>query len=163
LVPNTPQVPYKYVDDLATVWCEWAEMELRHNNFKAALELMRRATAAPQRPKKLSQQEERLLPVQERLYRSGGAPRGEGGEEEAPQGRMIIIIMIYMIIMVDYDCDIDYNVLMMISKCGTVAWRGREMSGVAGRVCHSVLLTADLMFAAGMDTPLLNGTPHVHV
>jgi pre-mRNA-splicing factor SYF1 len=62
-------VPFKYVDDLATVWCEWAEMELRHNNFKAALELMRQATAVPQRPKKLSQQEERLLPVQERLYR----------------------------------------------------------------------------------------------
>jgi pre-mRNA-splicing factor SYF1 len=62
-------VPYKYVDDLATVWCEWAEMELRHNNFKAALELMRQATEAPRRPKKLSQQEERLLPVQERLYR----------------------------------------------------------------------------------------------
>ena len=44
-------------------------MELRHNNFKAALQLMRQATAVPQRPKKLSQQEERLLPVQERLYR----------------------------------------------------------------------------------------------
>ena len=23
-------VGYKYVDDLAAVWCEWAEMELRH-------------------------------------------------------------------------------------------------------------------------------------
>lgn len=58
------------MDDLATVWSEWAEMELRHNNFKAALDLMRRATAVPQRPKKLSQDEERKLPVQERLYRS---------------------------------------------------------------------------------------------
>lgn len=28
------QVPYRYVDDLASVWSEWAEMELRHNNFK---------------------------------------------------------------------------------------------------------------------------------
>lgn len=64
------QVPFKYVDDLATVWSEWAEMELRHNNFKAALDLMRRATDVPQRPKKLSQDEERKLPVQERLYRS---------------------------------------------------------------------------------------------
>ena len=26
---------------------EWAEMELRHQNFKGALELMRRATAEP--------------------------------------------------------------------------------------------------------------------
>jgi len=24
------QVPYMKVDDLAHVWCEWAEMELRH-------------------------------------------------------------------------------------------------------------------------------------
>lgn len=24
------QVPYRYVDDLAAIWCEWAEMELRH-------------------------------------------------------------------------------------------------------------------------------------
>ncbi|WZZ01392.1 hypothetical protein YC2023_073720 [Brassica napus] len=41
------QVSYKTVDHLATVWCEWAEMELRHKNFKGALELMRRATAVP--------------------------------------------------------------------------------------------------------------------
>lgn len=64
-----PQVPYKYVDDLATVWCEWAEMELRHNNFKSALDLMRRGTQAPYRPRKLSPDEERKLPVQDRLYR----------------------------------------------------------------------------------------------
>ena len=38
---------FKYVDDLASVWCEWAEMELQHKQFKRALELMRRATAAP--------------------------------------------------------------------------------------------------------------------
>ena len=24
------KVPYKHVDDLASVWCEWAEMEIRH-------------------------------------------------------------------------------------------------------------------------------------
>jgi pre-mRNA-splicing factor SYF1 len=41
------EVAYKYVDDLATVWCEWAEMELRHKHFKRALDLMRRATGAP--------------------------------------------------------------------------------------------------------------------
>ena len=41
------QVNYKAVDHLASVWCEWAEMELRHQNFKGALELMRRATAEP--------------------------------------------------------------------------------------------------------------------
>jgi pre-mRNA-splicing factor SYF1 len=41
------QVGYKAVDDLASVWCEWAEMELRHKNFKGALKLMARATAEP--------------------------------------------------------------------------------------------------------------------
>ena len=46
-----PQARYKFVDDLATVWCEWAEMELRHKNFKRALDIMRRATAAPPRPR----------------------------------------------------------------------------------------------------------------
>ncbi|ERM95968.1 hypothetical protein AMTR_s00060p00215620 [Amborella trichopoda] len=41
------QVNYKALDDLASVWCEWAEMKLRHNNFRGTLELMRRATAEP--------------------------------------------------------------------------------------------------------------------
>lgn len=41
------QVNFKAVDHLASIWCEWAEMELRHRNFKGALDLMRRATAEP--------------------------------------------------------------------------------------------------------------------
>ncbi|KAK9705684.1 hypothetical protein RND81_07G075400 [Saponaria officinalis] len=41
------QVNYKAVDHLASVWCEWAEMELKHKNFKGALQLMRRATTEP--------------------------------------------------------------------------------------------------------------------
>ncbi|CAA0827221.1 Tetratricopeptide repeat (TPR)-like superfamily protein, partial [Striga hermonthica] len=41
------QVNYKSVDHLASVWCEWTEMEMRHKNFKGAMELMRRATAEP--------------------------------------------------------------------------------------------------------------------
>ncbi|KAG2243060.1 hypothetical protein Bca52824_095091 [Brassica carinata] len=40
-------VNYKDVDHMACVWCEWAEMEVRHKNFKGALEMMRSATAAP--------------------------------------------------------------------------------------------------------------------
>lgn len=38
------QVPYKHVDDLASVWCEWAEMELRHDHSDEALKLMHRVT-----------------------------------------------------------------------------------------------------------------------
>ncbi|KAL4450099.1 hypothetical protein ABPG77_010768 [Micractinium sp. CCAP 211/92] len=62
------QARFKFVDDLATVWCEWAEMELRHKNFKRALEVMRRATQRPARPR--TREEEAGLPVQDRLYRS---------------------------------------------------------------------------------------------
>ena len=47
ILDKAVQVDYKAVDNLASVWCEWAEMELRHKNFKGALELMRRATAEP--------------------------------------------------------------------------------------------------------------------
>ncbi|TKY47326.1 Pre-mRNA-splicing factor SYF1 [Spatholobus suberectus] len=41
------QVNYKTVDDLASVWCEWAGMEFKHRNLKGALELMRQATSEP--------------------------------------------------------------------------------------------------------------------
>lgn len=37
LCPMPAQAQYKYVDDLAHVWCQWAEMELRNQNFKRAL------------------------------------------------------------------------------------------------------------------------------
>lgn len=40
-------VPFKYVDDLASIWCEYAEMELRHQNYKNALNLLRTATSPP--------------------------------------------------------------------------------------------------------------------
>ncbi|KAL4196765.1 hypothetical protein AMTRI_Chr04g247880 [Amborella trichopoda] len=41
------QVNYKALDDLASVWCEWAEIKLRHKNFGGELELMRQATTEP--------------------------------------------------------------------------------------------------------------------
>ncbi|KAK5673439.1 pre-mRNA-splicing factor syf1 [Batrachochytrium dendrobatidis] len=43
-------VPYKRVDDLAQVWCEWVEMDLRHNAISHALEILGRATAPPRGP-----------------------------------------------------------------------------------------------------------------
>ena len=77
------QVAYKSVDELAAVWCEWAEMELRHENFFEALDVMRRAVAEP--PISLQRRRQQAAagaksgqekqpgsdgPVQERLYRS---------------------------------------------------------------------------------------------
>ena len=31
------KVPYKKIDELASVWCEWAEMELRHKSVSIVL------------------------------------------------------------------------------------------------------------------------------
>ncbi|CAN4089374.1 unnamed protein product [Withania somnifera] len=64
------QVNYKTVDHLASVWCEWAEMELRHKNFKGALELMRRATAEPTVEVKRRVAVDRNEPVQIKLHKS---------------------------------------------------------------------------------------------
>ncbi|XP_062622386.1 pre-mRNA-splicing factor SYF1-like [Saccostrea cucullata] len=61
------RVPYKHVDDLASVWCEWAEMEIRHENNEEALKLMQRATAPP--PRKVSYHDETET-VQSRVHKS---------------------------------------------------------------------------------------------
>ncbi|KAJ8679446.1 hypothetical protein QAD02_015233 [Eretmocerus hayati] len=60
-------VPYMKVDDLASVWCEWAEMEIRHGREKEALRLMHRATAMPS--KRVAYHDETET-VQMRLYKS---------------------------------------------------------------------------------------------
>ncbi|MED6136235.1 hypothetical protein PIB30_054207 [Stylosanthes scabra] len=64
------QVNYKTVDNLASVWCEWAEMELRHNNSKGALDLMRRATAEPSVEVKRRVAADGNEPVQMKLHKS---------------------------------------------------------------------------------------------
>ncbi|XP_021845190.1 uncharacterized protein [Spinacia oleracea] len=64
------QVNYKAVDHLASIWCEWAEMELRHKNFKGALDLMRRATAVPSVEVKRRVAAEGYEPVQMKLHKS---------------------------------------------------------------------------------------------
>lgn len=42
-------VAFVKVDDLAAIWCEWAEMEIRNENYEECLRLMHRATAMPSR------------------------------------------------------------------------------------------------------------------
>lgn len=61
------QVSYIKVEDLATVWCEWAEMEIRNENYDAALKLMTKATVMPSR--KVAYHDEKES-VQSRLYKS---------------------------------------------------------------------------------------------
>lgn len=60
-------VDYVKVDDLAGVWCEWTEMEIRNDNFDQALKLMQRATAVPAKGLSFYDQTET---VQRRLYKS---------------------------------------------------------------------------------------------
>lgn len=60
------QANYIKVEDLASVWCEWAELELR-NCPEKALKIMQRATAPP--PKKTSYYDINE-PVQNRVYKS---------------------------------------------------------------------------------------------
>lgn len=60
-------VEYVKVDDLASVWCEWVEMEIRNDNFEQSLKLMQRATAIPS--KKFSYYDQTET-VQNRLHKS---------------------------------------------------------------------------------------------
>lgn len=60
-------VPFVKVDDLAMVWCQWAEMEIRAENYDAAVKLLQRATVLPS--KKVAYHDEKET-VQARLYKS---------------------------------------------------------------------------------------------
>ena len=55
------------MDDLAYVWCEWVELELRHDEHDKAITLLRRATAPP--PRRISYHDKGET-VQIRLHKS---------------------------------------------------------------------------------------------
>ncbi|GAA5866972.1 hypothetical protein JCM3774_003740 [Rhodotorula dairenensis] len=63
------RVPFRRVDELAEVWCEWAEMEVRNENYDEAIKVMQRASAIPSKWKNISFHDE-SLPVQQRLFKS---------------------------------------------------------------------------------------------
>ncbi|KDQ60630.1 hypothetical protein JAAARDRAFT_151180 [Jaapia argillacea MUCL 33604] len=62
------KVGFKSVEDLAEVWCEWAEMELRWENWDEAGRVMQRAAAVPKNTK--ISYHDQSLPVQMRLFKS---------------------------------------------------------------------------------------------
>uniref|UniRef100_A0A8D2PTN4 XPA binding protein 2 n=1 Tax=Zosterops lateralis melanops TaxID=1220523 RepID=A0A8D2PTN4_ZOSLA len=78
-VPNVPcpqarsilsratRVQFRRVEDLAAVWCEFGELELRHQNHQEALRVLRKATALPAKRAEYFDSSE---PVQNRLYKS---------------------------------------------------------------------------------------------
>ncbi|KAF9483825.1 spliceosome complex protein [Pholiota conissans] len=62
------KVNFKAVEDLAEVWCEWSEMELRHENYDEAIRVMQRAAAIPKNTK--VNYHDHTLSVQARLFKS---------------------------------------------------------------------------------------------
>ncbi|OBZ75733.1 Pre-mRNA-splicing factor SYF1 [Grifola frondosa] len=51
ILEKATKVNFKTVDELAEVWCEWAEMEIRHENYDEATRVMQRAAAIPKNTK----------------------------------------------------------------------------------------------------------------
>ncbi|KAF2073657.1 hypothetical protein CYY_005042 [Polysphondylium violaceum] len=63
---NGLTINFKTVDDLASLYCEYAEMELRHKNFEQAIEILKRATVSPKKHIHIADSE----PVQKRVFKS---------------------------------------------------------------------------------------------
>ena len=62
------EVDYAKVDDLAAIWSECAEMELRHDNYELAIKVLKRATALPS--KKSASYYDNKESVQMRVHKS---------------------------------------------------------------------------------------------
>ncbi|KAL0580225.1 pre-mRNA-splicing factor syf1 [Marasmius crinis-equi] len=68
ILEKATKVNFKAVDDLAEVWCEWAEMEVRHENYDEAIRVMQRAAAIPKNSK--INYHDHSLSSQTRLFKS---------------------------------------------------------------------------------------------
>ena len=58
---------FRTVDDLASIYCFWVEMELQRENHEEALAVARKAVLEPQRRRRLHKEQ---IPVQEKVHRS---------------------------------------------------------------------------------------------
>ncbi|KAJ1450859.1 hypothetical protein M885DRAFT_621310 [Pelagophyceae sp. CCMP2097] len=67
ILETATQQPLRTVDDVAAVFCWWAEMELRHGNHDEALEVMHRAVLQPAAS---SRDRDERASVAERVHRS---------------------------------------------------------------------------------------------
>ncbi|GAA5935784.1 mRNA splicing protein SYF1 [Sporobolomyces koalae] len=63
------KVWFRRVEELAEVWCEWAEMEVRNENYEEAIKVMQRAAAIPRDWKSVDYRDE-AIPPQQRLFKS---------------------------------------------------------------------------------------------
>lgn len=62
------KVNFKAVEDLAEVWCEWSELEIRHENYDEAIRVMQRAAAIPKNTR--INYHDHTLSAQTRLFKS---------------------------------------------------------------------------------------------
>lgn len=63
------KVKYRHVEDLANVWCEYSEMEIRNDNYEEALKCLRRATSVPRKKIGTSYYDQKES-VQSRVHKS---------------------------------------------------------------------------------------------
>ncbi|KAG5653258.1 hypothetical protein H0H81_001418 [Sphagnurus paluster] len=68
ILEKATKVNFKLVEDLAEVWCEWSEMEIRHGNYDDSIRVMQRATAIPKNTK--INYHDHTLSAQARLFKS---------------------------------------------------------------------------------------------
>ncbi|KAI0736927.1 protein prenylyltransferase [Fomitopsis betulina] len=68
VLEKATKVNFKSVDELAEVWCEWADLEVRHENYDEAIRVMQRAAAIPKNTK--INYHDHSLSVQVRLFKS---------------------------------------------------------------------------------------------
>ncbi|KAG6854942.1 pre-mRNA-splicing factor syf1 [Blastosporella zonata] len=68
ILEKATKVNFKLVEDLAEVWCEWSEMEIRHDNYDDAIRVMQRAAAIPKNIK--VNYHDHTLSAQTRLFKS---------------------------------------------------------------------------------------------
>lgn len=68
ILEKATKINFKAVDDLAEIWCEWAEMELRHDNYDEAIRVMQRAAVIPKNTK--INYHDHTLSAQARLLKS---------------------------------------------------------------------------------------------
>ncbi|KIL69596.1 hypothetical protein M378DRAFT_156817 [Amanita muscaria Koide BX008] len=68
ILEKATKVNFKAVEDLAEIWCEWAESELRHENYDEAIRVMQRASAIPKDTK--VNYHDHSLSAQTRLFKS---------------------------------------------------------------------------------------------
>ncbi|KAG8790535.1 pre-mRNA-splicing factor syf1, partial [Serendipita sp. 399] len=68
LFEKATKVNFRLVEELAEVWIEWAEFEIRQDNYDEAIRIMQRAAYVPKDTK--TNYHDQSLPVQARLFKS---------------------------------------------------------------------------------------------